>query len=319
MPDITLFDPRSPATARVLSEAGFNCHSLQIPCAGRLHEVLDTEPEFGQPGSISARSGIPLLFPFPNRIRNSTFPWVGQTWHLTQNRVDALGNAIHGHVHNRPWRVTRHESHALVGEFQLRRDAPELMGEWPADYRIEVGYQLVNQVLRCDVHIHNPDRVPLPWGFGSHTYFRSPLAPGGCTGDILIQAPVRELWELEQNLPTGRKLPLPSDLPLPEGVTLAGQRLDHVFGGLHGDGGRIETLILDPHAGVQVTQSMGTDFRELVVFTPPHGRSVCLEPYTCVTDAANLADQGLDTGWRELPPGASAHLWFEITLGPILC
>jgi aldose 1-epimerase len=78
-------------------------------------------------------------------------------------------------------------------------------------------------------------------------------------------------------------------------------------------------LILDPHAGVQVTQSVGTDFRELVVFTPPHGRSVCLEPYTCVTDAANLADQGLDTGWRELPPGASAHLWFEITLGPSLC
>ena len=77
--------------------------------------------------------------------------------------------------------------------------------------------------------------------------------------------------------------------------------------------------ILPAGTEVQITQSLGTDFRELVVFTPPHGRSVCLEPYTCVTDAANLAQQTSDTGWRELPPGASAHLWFEITLGPILC
>jgi len=318
MPDITLFDPRSSATATILAEAGFNCHSLRIPCAGRTYEILDIEPGFGQPGCIPARSGIPLLFPFPNRIRGSEFEARGQTWHQTHTRVDANGNAIHGHVHDRVWRVTRHESHAIVGEFHLHRDAPELAAEWPADYLIEVTYQLVNQVLRCDIRIFNPDRVPLPWGFGTHTYFKIPLGPGGCTGDILIQAPVRDLWELEQNLPTGRRLPIPEELPLTEGLTLAGQKLDHVFGGLQGSE-RIDTLILDPAAGVQVVQSLGTEFRELVVFTPPHGRSVCLEPYTCVTDAANLARQGFEGGWRELPPGGEACLWFEITLGPILC
>ena len=69
------------------------------------------------------------------------------------------------------------------------------------------------------------------------------------------------------------------------------QVLDHVFGGLRSHDGRVETVIMDPRAGLQVTQSFGPEFRELVVFTPPHGRSVCLEPYTCVSDAANLTNR----------------------------
>ena len=42
---------------------------------------------------------------------------------------------------------------------------------------------------------------------------------------------------------------------------------------------------------------------ELVAFTPPHRQAVCLEPYTCVSDAAHLQEQGIDAGWLSLPPG----------------
>ena len=38
---------------------------------------------------------------------------------------------------------------------------------------------------------------------------------------------------------------------------------------------------------------------------PPHRKAVCLEPYTCVTDAANLQARGIDAGWRELPAGGA--------------
>ena len=44
------------------------------------------------------------------------------------------------------------------------------------------------------------------------------------------------------------------------------------------------------------------NFRESVLFVPPHRRAVCVEPYTCVTDAVNLQQRGVDAGWRELPP-----------------
>ena len=43
--------------------------------------------------------------------------------------------------------------------------------------------------------------------------------------------------------------------------------------------------------------------RELVVFTPKHRQAVCLEPYTCTTDAINLQQHGVDAGWLVLPPG----------------
>ena len=38
-------------------------------------------------------------------------------------------------------------------------------------------------------------------------------------------------------------------------------------------------------------------------FSPKHREAFCIEPYTCVTDAINLAAQGFDTGWRTLPSG----------------
>ena len=47
------------------------------------------------------------------------------------------------------------------------------------------------------------------------------------------------------------------------------------------------------------------DFRDLVVFTPPHRNAFCLEPYTCPTDAVHLQERGLDVGWRVLEPGQS--------------
>ena len=36
---------------------------------------------------------------------------------------------------------------------------------------------------------------------------------------------------------------------------------------------------------------------------PPHRQAVCLEPYTCVTDAVNLQQNGVAAGWKVLPPG----------------
>ena len=56
-------------------------------------------------------------------------------------------------------------------------------------------------------------------------------------------------------------------------------------------------------------------FRELVAFTPPHRQAVCLEPYTCVTDAAHLQAQGIDAGWLSLPPGGRWTGVVEMVVG----
>lgn len=55
-------------------------------------------------------------------------------------------------------------------------------------------------------------------------------------------------------------------------------------------------------------------FRELVIFTPPHRQAICLEPYTCVTDAVHLQQEGLNAGWQVLEPGEHWQGLIELRL-----
>lgn len=308
---------RSGAIARILPEVGFNCFQLRIPGDNSLVEVLDFTEEFESSGKNPNHNGIPLLFPFPNRIRDGKYSWDGREYQITGIGTDGRGHPIHGLVIDRSWRVVSQGDDFVVGQFQLSLDAPDRRSLWPADFLIEVRYQLAESVLRCDIRVANPDRVPLPWGFGTHPYFRIPLSSSGQVPECLIQAPASEEWELIDCLPTGRRRPVAGRKDLREGQSLDGLKLDDVFTGLTASRDRVVTVVMDPQAGLQVTQQFDPIFRELVVYTPPHGRSVCLEPYTCVTDAVNLQGRGIDAGWRVLPPGEELRMWFEIIAGPV--
>ena len=48
-----------------------------------------------------------------------------------------------------------------------------------------------------------------------------------------------------------------------------------------------------------------------MIFTPPHREAVCLEPYTCITDAINLHQQGKDAGLLVLSPGETWEGWLR--------
>ena len=318
MPIITIRDAQSGAEARIFSEMGFNCFEFRAPVAGRMVEVLDAEPDFTGGNSPPSRSGIPLLFPFPNRIRGAKYSWEGREYHLTGVRDDKQGNAIHGFVIDRPWRITAQKAECVTGEFQLSRDAPDRRPLWPADFIIEVRYGIKGSAMRCDIRIANADRVPLPWGFGTHSYFRVPLAPESTIADCLVQAPASQMWELINCLPTGKRVAVSAAADLREGKLLSGLKLDDVLTGVTARDGAIESRVVDAKAGLQVTQFTDAIFRELVAFTPAHGRSVCLEPYTCVTDAMNLEPQGINAGLQVLPPGGEIRTWFEFHVGQVV-
>ncbi len=110
-------------------------------------------------------------------------------------------------------------------------------------------------------------------------------------------------WNLEGCLPTGVRSPVTTRQDLREGQYFGQFALDDVLTGLPTDTDCIVCQIIDEAAGLQVTQAFSPIFGELVVFTPPGRNAVCLEPYTCVTDAINLASRLPETGWRVLEPG----------------
>jgi aldose 1-epimerase len=317
MPALTITDPHTGSTARILPELGFNCFEFRAMVGGRPVDVLDAQPGFETGELKSSRSGIPILFPFPNRIRDGKFSWRDKQYSLPTD--DPAGkNAIHGLCLDRPWRVIEQKDDLVTGQFQLSVDAPDRMNLWPTDFVIEVDYEIVHNRLRANFRIGNPSNRSLPWGLGTHPYFKLPLGADSRVEDCLVEVPAAQRWELKDSLPTGTLLVLDESYDLRDGAYVSVLKLDDVYTNVECEGPQFDCTVLDERAGMQVTVTCPPIFRELVMFTPPNRAAVCIEPYTCPTDAINLAARGIDCGWRTLGPGSEFHSWIDITAGPVI-
>jgi aldose 1-epimerase len=297
-------------TAQVLPAKGFNCFSWQVEHQGRKLDLLYGDGLFG-PSGKTTRGGIPILFPFPNRIRGASFRWDGKTYTLPVN--DSSGpNAIHGFACRKAWRVVDQGSSSdsawVTGEFHGSVDAPESASLWPADYVMRLTIRLAKDRLRLEASVHNPGAKPLPFGLGYHPYFRIPFGPDDGAKECLISASVESYWELEKGLPTGRKLPVDSSRDLRQPRDVKDLNLDDVLTGpMDSKSTDLQFFgrVSQPVAGCTVDIMASPSFTQLVAFTPANRQAVCLEPYTCVTDAVNLQQKGIEAGWLVLPSGGS--------------
>ncbi|MEZ6124614.1 MAG: aldose 1-epimerase [Planctomycetaceae bacterium] len=322
MMNILLNDAATGSTAQIATHLGFNCFDFTaVTAGGQRVPVLWAADGFASGGQPVSHSGIPLLFPFPNRIRGGRYSWNGKDYFLPESLVgyEGAGNAIHGFCLDRPWRILSQAESSVTGVFRISQDAPERLPLWPSDGEIEICYSLNCACLRADIVIRNPSDQPLPWGFGTHAYFRLPLTADSSADRCTVFAPVRQKWELEGCLPTGRLLDAPAEAALETSPAFGGLKLDDVYTGVTGSEGVVECRIVDEQAGLQIVQRCDDSFREIVAFTPPWATAVCLEPYTCTTDAINLQQRGVDAGLRVLGPGESWTGWIEIAAGSVVC
>lgn len=306
---VTITDPATGSQARIAPGLGFNCFSFTPQASGAPLEVLWSEPTFVAGTTKPTRSGIPLLFPFAGRIRGTSFRFAGQQYGLEAG--DGQGNAIHGFVCNRPWRVTAQTPGRVSGTFQASIDEPSVLRRWPADFRITVEYSITGNALTLALSVENPDSKPLPCGFGAHPYFRVPLG-GPSADDCIVRVPVSQCWELEKLLPSGRHTATPETARLAAGMPVGQMQLDNVFGGLAFDHGSAVATLHDPGSGRTLSLEFGDEFTTCVVFNPPHREAVCVEPYTTLPDAFSLAEQGVDPHLRILAPGESLGARIEI-------
>jgi aldose 1-epimerase len=300
-----LSSPDQKAQAEVWPSLGGNCLRWQVPSAAGSLDLLYVAPDWEQ-NPIPTRSGIPVLFPFPNRIRAGQFNFAGTNYQLPLNDPSKQ-NAIHGFACRSAWRVvdqgTSSEAAWLTAAFQASIDALQWLRLWPADYRLTLTYRLETHRLHLEAKIENPDQRLLPFGLGYHPYFRTD--EDACVARV----PALMTWTLENSLPTGQLQPVDerTDLRVPRPVE--DLRLDDIYTHFgkttaHSDFGHLRGELIFPKHG---TLRVWTDaeFTELVAFTPPHRKATCLEPYTCVTDAVNLQSKSSCAGWRHLQPGQS--------------
>ncbi len=301
---VDIADAKSGSRARISVGQGFNCFSWQPVLSDGPREMLWADAGFDSGEKRPSGSGIPLLFPFPGRIGGAKYTFNGRDYQLEPG--DAHGNAIHGFVLNRPWRVVEKTDSRVVGEFQASVDDVKILDHWPADFLLRVSYEVRGRELLSNIHYENTGDGPLPCGFATHAYFRLPLTEGSAAADTIVTAPVHKYWPLENMIPTGQLLPIAADQQLAQGLKLADHKFDIVFTDMRPDAdGLLRTKLADSANGRMLTQTFDQSFTQCVVYTPPHREAICLEPYTCVPDAIRLAAEGHDTGLQILAPRES--------------
>jgi aldose 1-epimerase len=309
----TLHDDATGASASVLPSFGFNLFDLRLPVAGQVRPIVASAPDFAEKPSSPGRNGIPVLFPYPNRVKDARFSFQGKEYKLP---VNSGANSIHGFAINSPWDVvdqsTEGGAAAISGRYQISRNTAALRDQWPADGVLEIRYALSGKTLTMSVTVTNPTANDLPFGFGIHPYFHCPFSPDGDPEQTRVVLPSSEYWELAGYIPTGQRKPVDSRLDFRKGQPMKGLKLDDVLTGLSYEGGRGVCRLQDLALKAEFRMSFDKNIRELVVFTPPwYQNTIAIEPYTQATDAVNLASRGIDGGLRVLGHGKTET--FNIT------
>lgn len=319
-----LIDDAGTVRAEVWPQWGFNCLRWQVRQPdGRWADILYCAGDW-ETNPVPTRSGHPILFPFPGRMRDGRFTFEGKSYQLPLND-STRQHAIHGFTPRNRWRVIDwsggEDSAYVTGQFSLTRDLPGAVAQWPADFSLDLTYQVSRDRLRVDARVENIGPGSLPFGLGYHPYFRLPGVNDADIDRYVLHADVNEVWEAIENLPTGNRTPVSGALDYREPRSIGATQLDYVFTGvtprLMAPGGRRTVAALShPDAPGAVLVKVSPGYRDLVLFTPPHRQAVAIEPYTCSADAANLAARGIDSGWQTLPPGETWQAAVEYVWQP---
>ncbi len=298
------------------SQAAGGLEVALVPSAGMVVCSLRHRGEelLGQRGGVRAyieqRStmGIPLLYPWANRLGATRFQVAGRLVDLERASPapshDPAGLPIHGLLAAADgWRVDRHavagDGGVLAASFDFGGH-PGLIAAFPFAHRLRYEATLDRATLSIKTIVEAGEDSPVPIAFGYHPYFR---LPGVERDDWEVRIPVRERLGLDvRMLPTGERAqvaiaPGPLSARTFDDEYLAPpERAPFV---LAGGGRRIEVVFGD-----------GFDFAQ--VYAPADDDVIAIEPMTAPTNA-------LINGGPQLPvlaPGETYEASFSITVHP---
>lgn len=313
---VVLSDTEADTQAILAPGFGFPCIGFRVTLEDGIWNVVAEPPDAESFQTRVGRYGVPIMFPWPNRMRDGAFTFGGQSYRLP---LSAQGqHAIHGLTRERAWTVEASgtdDSGAFCRASVVLGDAPD--DPWPFPCRLTVEYRLHGRALRIVAEAQNLGAVPMPMGFGIHPWFEVPFGSGAARGQIELRVPAAGFWELDATTcTTGAVHPIADGFDAREWQPLGGRFIDDVLTDLQHADGWHTAEVRDPENGRSIAVRSDAVFREHVVFAPLHTDVVCLEPYTCATDAFNLDERGIDAGRIVLQPGERWRGIVEIEARP---
>jgi aldose 1-epimerase len=257
-------------------------------------------------------SGNPLLWPWANRLDRDGFFANGKYYPLRADlgnvRRDGNKLPIHGLLaFSDAWEVVElgadDQSAWAVSRIEYAKH-PDLAAQFPFAHTISMTYRLRRGELEVETHIENESVETMPLSLGYHPYFQLHDAPRDAWR---VRLAAGSLWKLNDKLtPTGEKIPVAERFPQAEDFSLAGVKLDDVFGDLKREAGDwARFAVAGKNEKIEVLYGRGFD--TAVVYAPGgEGRSfICFEPMAGITNAFNLAHDGKFPALQTIAPGSA--------------
>jgi aldose 1-epimerase len=290
-------------------EAAFAPGAGMVGCSLRHagEELLGQRGGLGLYRSARKTMGIPLLYPWANRLGSRHFSLGGREVSLESDELplalDAGGLPMHGLLGAAAgWRVDRHESlpdgGVLAASFDFSAQ-PALLAAFPFPHLVELEVTLRAARLTIATSVRPTAAVAVPLSFGFHPYLR---LPGVERSAWEVEIPVAERLLLDERmLPTREREPVAV-----KSGPLGTRTFDDAFTAppdgrpfaLAGGGRRIELHLGDGYPFSQV-------------YAPAEDAVIAFEPMTAPANALVEAGPELTL----LAPGDSYRATFSINVG----
>jgi galactose mutarotase-like enzyme len=291
---VTLRDPSSTVEAQFVPEAGM----IGISLTDSGVELLGQRRGLDAYVADGKTMGIPILYPWANRLGANTYTAEDTTVTLTAGkygvRTDPNGLPIHGALAAFPhWRVTHESAYELTGEVDFSDDH-DLLASFPFPHRLALTVSLFERTLRLRISVTPTGNRSVPMCFGFHPYLALPDVPRDQW--IIDTPPIRHLRLDDNGLPTGDAVVQPAlSEPLGDKAFDDGydQVADDAVFAVSGGGRRIEVHFEEGYPAAQIFAPLGEDV-------------VCFEPMAAPTDALRRG------GYRSAQPGDWGIAQFSI-------
>lgn len=280
--------------------AGMVCSSLRHDGAELLAQ-RNGVPAYAERGSTM---GIPLLYPWANRLAGLRYPGVSGAVELAPDsplvKLDVNGLPIHGAIAGRlPWELLEDDAGGDGDRLRarLRWQRADLLAIFPFAHVLELRARIIGATLVIETSVEAGGDAPVPVSFGYHPYL---TIPGVDRSAWQVELPVtRRLLLDERMIPTGASEPFDE-----RRFQLAESGWDDAFAGL-----ARPTVFAVSAGGRRIELEFREGYRYAQVYAPAGEDFICFEPMTAPIAALATGDH-----LRWVESGESGAATFAVTV-----
>jgi len=264
--------------AIIYPNLGASLQQLRIEKVSLLDGIsCDNEGLNGYAGAYNSS----FLFPFPNRIAKGKYAFEKKSYQLVCNE-NGRENAIHGCIDHTVFTLESKKCTSTHAEVTFNYKHRKKVVGFPFKFDCLITYRFTKASVAISLTVNNTDSASFPYGFGWHPYF---LMDNFNESILSFDGDSQIDCDLEM-IPNGR-----SKHGLPRAFKLKNHQFDTGF-------------VQETSASSLETDTYKVSFTTsdnleayLQVYTPPHHKSIAIEPMTCIADSFNNK-----TGLRVLQP-----------------